>query len=57
MDGVAAKCAELIRGNPARVIVLYETFLAGCYEKAEELEDSSGSFGQFVADPYCCWMQ
>jgi hypothetical protein len=29
-------------------VSLYETFLAGCYEKVEEIDGSSGSFGQFV---------
>jgi hypothetical protein len=31
-----------------RAVTLYELFLAGCYEKAEELDDSSGGFGMFV---------
>ena len=30
---------------------LYQTFLAGCYERAEELDDSSGNFGMFVDSP------
>src|ERR1035437_1200483 len=32
-------------------------FLAGCYEKAEELDDSSGSFGQFVGELICGWIK
>lgn len=36
---------------------LYETFLAGCYEKAEELDDSSGNFGTFVDTLYCGWIK
>lgn len=34
LDGVAAKIAKLTRSDPARAVTLYETFLAGCYEKA-----------------------
>ena len=44
------------RFDPARAVALYETFLAGCYEKVEELDDSSGSFGQFVDGLFCGWM-
>jgi len=57
LDEVAATIAKLIPSEPARAVRLYETFLAGCYEKAEELDDSSGSFGQFVKDLYCGWIQ
>jgi hypothetical protein len=46
---VEHELAKLIRAAPAQAVALYETFLAGCHEKAEEIDDSSGSFGQFVA--------
>jgi hypothetical protein len=36
---------------------MYETFLAACYLKIEELDDSSGGFGQFVDDLYCDWIK
>jgi hypothetical protein len=57
LDEVAAKVAKVIGSRPARAVVLYETFLAACYEKAEELDDSSGSFGQFVDDLFCGWIK
>jgi tetratricopeptide (TPR) repeat protein len=57
LDGVAAKIAKLTAADPARAISLYETFLAGCYEKAEELDDSSGSFGQFIGELFCGWIE
>ena len=57
LDGVAAKIAKLARTGPARAMALYETFLAGGYEKAEELDDSSGSFGQFVGELFCGWIK
>jgi len=49
--------AKLIPTAPAQAVALYETFLAGCYEKAEEIDDSSGSFGQFVDELYCGWIK
>jgi hypothetical protein len=54
---VERELAKLIRTDPTQAVVLYETFLAGCYEKAEEIDDSSGSFGQFVDELYCGWIK
>jgi len=48
LDRVEEKIARLVGSAPAHAVALYETFLAGCYEKAEELDDSSGNFGMFV---------
>jgi len=39
-----------ITTDPARAVKLYETFLAGCHAKADELDDSTGSFGLV---PFC----
>ena len=55
LDEVAAGIGKL--ADPVRATALYETFLAGCYEKAEELDDSSGSFGQFVGELICGWIK
>jgi hypothetical protein len=57
LDGVAAKIATLVVSEPSRAVTLYETFLAAAHAKAEELDDSSGSFGQFVGDLYCGWIK
>ena len=57
LDEVATKIAKLLSSDPARAVTLYETFLAACYMKIEELDDSSGSFGQFVDDLYCGWIE
>jgi hypothetical protein len=43
--------------EPARSVTLCEAFLAGCHAKAEELDESSGSFGQFAQDPICLWIK
>ena len=57
LDGVAAEVRALTRSDPARATALCEAFLAGCLEKVEELDDSSGSFGQFVQDLICLWIK
>jgi hypothetical protein len=57
LDAVAAKIDKLVSSDPAHAVALYETFLAACYVKVEELDDSSGSFGQFVDDLYCGWIE
>jgi tetratricopeptide (TPR) repeat protein len=51
------KIGQLVTSEPARALELYETFLAGCYEKAEELDDSSGNFGMFTARLFCGWVK
>ena len=56
LDDVAAKIIKLVSSDPARAVTLYETFLAACYAKIEELDDSGGSFGQFVDELYCGWI-
>jgi tetratricopeptide (TPR) repeat protein len=55
LEQVEEGVAKLVETEPARAVTLYEAFLAGCYEKADEIDDSSGSFGTFVADLFCGW--
>ena len=57
LETVAATVDKLITADPARAVELYETFLAGCHAKADELDDSSGSFGQFAQDVICGWIR
>ena len=57
LEGVAAQLERLVRADPGRAVNLYETFLAGSYEKAEELDGSSGNFGMFVVSLYCGWIK
>jgi tetratricopeptide (TPR) repeat protein len=57
LEEVAAGIGKLTRTDPIRAAALYETFLAGCYEKADELDDSSGSFGLFVGDLIRGWIK
>ena len=57
LAGVEAKVADLTTADPGRAVSLYETFLAGCHEKAEELDDSSGNLGDFVRVLFSGWIK
>ncbi|MGB5450674.1 MAG: DUF6880 family protein [Sedimenticolaceae bacterium] len=57
LDAVAARIANLTANDPSRTATLYETFLAASYAKIEEVDDSSGSFGLFVDELYCGWIE
>jgi hypothetical protein len=57
LEEVAAITDQLIATDPARAAALYESFLAGCHAKADELDDSSGSFGQFAQALICRWIK
>jgi tetratricopeptide (TPR) repeat protein len=56
LEQVAAAIGRLVTDDPERAATLYETFLAGCYEKAEEVDDSSGSFGTFAQSLISGWI-
>jgi hypothetical protein len=57
LEEVAAAIDTLVAIEPARAVALYEAFLAGCHTKADELDDSSGSFAQFAQDLICRWIK
>lgn len=57
LERVEEEIAKLVRSAPAHAVAVYETFLAGCYEKAEELDDSSGEFGMFVDRLFSGWVK
>jgi hypothetical protein len=52
----ADEIAKLVASEPARAVTLYETFLAGCNAKAEEIDDSDGELGTFAGGLYCGWI-
>jgi hypothetical protein len=56
LERVEEKLSTLAKNGPVTAVGLYETFLAGCYEKAEEFEESDGEFGQFVVGLFCAWI-
>ncbi len=45
------------KGNAKEVVKLFEIFLAGSYEKANEIDDSGGNFGVFLRDLFCSWVK
>jgi len=57
LEEVLASIRKVIATEPARGVALCETFLAGCHGKADELDDSSGSFGQFAQNLICLWIK
>lgn len=60
VDGLEAVIAEIDKvgaDEPQRAVALFETFLAGCHAKADQLDDSSGYFGQFAHNLICRWIK
>ena len=57
LEAVERQIAGLVPTDPKVAASLYETFLAGCNLKAEEIDDSSGSLGQFVDELFCGWIK
>lgn len=58
LEAVKTELDALVKqGRAARAVGLYETFIAGCYEKSEEIDDSGGSFGMFVGELFCGWIR
>jgi hypothetical protein len=49
--------ASADKGDAARAVDLLKLFIAGCYEKAEEIDDSDGTFGDFVEGLFCDWIR
>jgi len=57
LQRVATRIGVLLTTDAARATGLLETFLAGCHEKAEELDDSSGEFNLLAKDLICRWVK
>jgi len=58
LEAVQGRIVSLIKEGDAVVAVgLLETFIAGCYEKSEEIDDSDGNFGQLVEGLFCHWIR
>lgn len=57
LEDVAATVAGIVPAEPGRAEWLYESFIAGCYAKGDEVDDSSGSFGMFAASLFCDWVR
>jgi hypothetical protein len=48
--------ARIAAADPERAVGLYETFIAACYEKADEVDDSSGFFSMFGGSLFARWV-
>jgi hypothetical protein len=57
VQGVADDIGNIIRKEPARAARLYEIFIAACHEKADEIDDSGGSFGMLVEELFQGWIK
>lgn len=57
LEDVKKKIDELSTNNPARAAYLYEVLLAGCYEKADDIDDSDGDLGMFFEDIFSEWVK
>jgi uncharacterized Zn finger protein len=57
LEDVKLKIDDLVKNGQAdRAVRLYEIFLSGCYEKADEIDDSGGNLGMFFEDLFCAWI-
>jgi uncharacterized Zn finger protein len=56
VQDVSDDIEKLIKKEPERAARLFETFIAACHEKADEIDDSSGNFGMLVDDLFCGWI-
>jgi hypothetical protein len=57
VEEVASKIDKIVEKEPERAARLLEIFIAACHEKAEEIDDSSGSFGMLVDDLFQGWIK
>ncbi|MBF0501450.1 MAG: hypothetical protein HQM09_15020 [Candidatus Riflebacteria bacterium] len=57
LDRVEKHLNKIIPTDPGLAVTFFETFLAGCFEKIEEIDDSSGGFGMFVDSLFAGWVK
>ena len=57
VQDIADEIEKIIKKEPKRAAHLFETFIAACHEKADEIDDSSGNFGMLVDDLFRGWIQ
>jgi uncharacterized Zn finger protein len=57
LEDVKNKIDALVKdGQAERAVSLYKLFLSGCYEKADEIDDSGGKLGMLFEDLFCAWI-
>lgn len=57
LDKLAGEIENGIDEDPDRAASVLEAFLAGCYAKTEELDDSGGELGNFMQRLCCLWVR
>ena len=57
VQNVANDIVKIIEREPERAALLFETFIAACHEKADEIDDSSGNFGMLVENLFFDWIK
>jgi len=58
LDDTKSKIDDLMENGEAdRAVRLYEMFLSGCYEKAEEIDDSGGNLGMLFQNLFLSWIK
>jgi len=57
VQDVANDIGKIIKKEPERAAHLFETFIAACHEKADEIDDSSGNLGMLVEDLFRDWIK
>ena len=58
LENVKEKIDDLVmKGAAKQYVPLYEMFLSGCYEKADEIDDSGGNLGMFFEELFCSWVK
>jgi len=55
-DAKSSIDALVANGETRRAVGLYELFLSGCYEKAEEIDDSGGNLSVFFQELFISWI-
>jgi tetratricopeptide (TPR) repeat protein len=56
LQHLESEIKNIVASDPARAVALYETFIAGCNLKAEEIDDSDGEHGTFAGGLFCGWI-
>jgi hypothetical protein len=56
LEGTEREIAAMVANDPQRASSLYETFIAACFLKADQI-DSEWEFRRFIAELACGWIR
>ena len=57
VQDVADDIVKIMKSEPGRAALLFETFIGACHEKADEIDDSGGDFGMLVEGLFLDWIK